>query len=359
MSSIVNDTYIYAHENLGETGHPSKGERAVERRKEDRRKTNQPCDFERRVRVRRFLDLYLNAPDPKRNELKSIHLADTYNGSKLPIKFLTASGWGPLLNLGYFELKQLPSLIGGLNHFQRYLVKKSVELLNPQPNESILDLACGNGWTTQFIAQHGSKTTGLDLCEPHIKFAQSNFGKAGNISFIQGDATHLENVATPNSIDKIHCLEAAFHFGPEGRKALLNSAFHVLKPGGTFVLVDITWRTNNPEQIDDVDPKNGFRETWHMELFEPFERYTKNAKAIGFVERQILDWTKPVMRILAVAALAIFMGQHSLTRKALEIARSEYSAITEHEWKLLLHELRLSQRVLGQSRYAAYVFTKP
>src|SRR5262245_4077283 len=83
----------------------------LSRRKEDRRKTNQSCDFERRVRVRRFLDLYLNAPDPERNELKSIHLADTYNGSKLPVKFLTASGWGPLLNLGYFELRQLPFLI--------------------------------------------------------------------------------------------------------------------------------------------------------------------------------------------------------------------------------------------------------
>jgi cyclopropane fatty-acyl-phospholipid synthase-like methyltransferase len=289
----------------------------------------------------------------------SRRMADTYNGSKLPVKFLTASGWGPLLNLGYFELKQLPSLIGGLNHFQQYLVRKSVELLDPQPDESILDIACGNGWTTQFIAQHGCKTTGLDLCELHIKSAQRSFGKAGNINFIQGDATHLENVAAPNSIDKIHCLEAAFHFGPAGRKALLNSAFHVLKPGGTFVLVDITWRTNYPEQINDVDPENRFRETWQMELFEPFERYTKNAKATGFVERQILDWTKPVMRILDFAALIGFMSQHSLTRKALEIARSQYSAITEHEWELLLQELRLSQRVLGQSRYAAYIFTKP
>jgi cyclopropane fatty-acyl-phospholipid synthase-like methyltransferase len=250
-------------------------------------------------------------------------------------------------------------LIGGLNHFQRYLVEKSVELLNPQPNESILDLACGNGWTTQFIAQHGSKTTGLDLCELHIKSAQSSFGKAGNISFIQGDATHLDDVATPNSVDKIHCLEAAFHFGSEGRRALLNSAFRVLKPGGTFVLVDITWRTNYPEQIDDIDPGNGFRKTWQMELFEPFERYTKNARAIGFVERQILDWTRPVMRILDVAALAIYLGQYSLTRKALEIARSEYSTITEDEWKLLVGELRLSRRVLAQSRYAAYIFTKP
>ncbi len=331
----------------------------LSRRKEDRRKTNQSCEFDRRVRVRRFLDLYLNAPDPKMNELKSARLAATYNGSKLAVKFLVASGWGPLLNLGYFELKRLPLLIGGLNHFQRYLVRRSVELLNPQPNESILDLACGNGWTTQFIAQHGSKTTGLDLCEQHIQSAQSKFGKAGSISFIQGDATRLEHVATRNSIDKIHCLEAAFHFGPEGRKALLNSAFHVLKPGGMLVLVDITWRTNYPEQIDEVDPKRRFRETWQMEQFEPFERYTKNAKAIGFVERQILDWTEPVMRLLDVAALTIFMGQHSLTRKALAIARSEYSAITEHEWKSLLDELRLSQSVLGQSRYAAYIFTKP
>lgn len=331
----------------------------LSRRKEDRRKANQYCEFDRRVRVRRFVDLSRDAPDPKTIESKSIHLADTYSGSKLAVKFLTASGWGPLLNLGYFELRQLPYLIGGLNHFQRYLAKKSVELLNPQPNESIFDLACGNGWTTQLIARNGSKTTGLDLCEPHIEYAQSHFGKTGNIRFIQGDATHLEKFATPNSIDKIHCLEAAFHFGPAGRKALLNSAFHVLKPGGTFVLVDITWRTNDPKQIDDVDPEYGFRNTWEMELFEPFERYSANAKAIGFVERQVLDWTKPVMRLLDVAALIISMGQHPLTRKVLEIARSEYSAITEQEWTLLLEELRLSKRVLGQSRYAAYTFTKP
>jgi MPBQ/MSBQ methyltransferase len=299
--------------------------------------------------------LSLNAPDFKR----SIRLADTYNGSKLPVKFLTASGWGPLLNLGYFELKGLPFLIGGLNHFQQCLVRKSVELLNPQPNESILDLACGNGWTTQYIAHHGSKTIGLDLCEPHIKSAQDKFGKAGNITFIHGDATNLEVVAPADSIDKIHCLEAAFHFGPDGRKALLNSAFRVLKPGGTFVLVDITWRTNYPEQIEVIDPENGFRKTWQMESFEPFEAYTKNARTVGFVERQILDWTKPVMRILDVAALAISMGQHSLTRKALEIARPEYSTITEKEWKLLVHELRLSRRVMSQARYAAYIFTKP
>ena len=289
----------------------------------------------------------------------SHRLAETYDGSKLPVKFLKASGWGPLLNLGYFEFSQLPSLVAGLNHVQRHLVGKSVELLNPQPHESILDLACGNGWTTQFIARKGCKTTGIDLCERHIQTAKNRFGRTQNISFIHADATQLENVAAPNSIDKIHCLEAAFHFGPAGRKALLNSAFRVLRPGGTFVLVDITWRSNNPERIDDVDPEKRFRKTWEMELFEPFESYTRNARAAGFVQQQILDWTKPVMRILDFAAFVSFLSQHTLTRKALEIARSEYSAITEPEWKLLFQELRLSRRVLGQSRYAAYIFTKP
>jgi MPBQ/MSBQ methyltransferase len=289
----------------------------------------------------------------------SQNLAETYNGSKLPVKFLNASGWGPLLNLGYFELTQILSLRYGLNPFQRSLVKKSVELLNPQPNESILDLACGNGWTTQFIAKYGSHTTGVDLCGQHIQAAQTKFGTGKNISFIQGDATHLEDVAAPNSIDKIHCLEAAFHFGPEGRKALLSSAFQVLKPGGTFVLVDITWKTDHPEQIAEIDPGNTFRDTWQMKLFEPFEGYRKNARAVGFVERQNLDWTRPVMRILNIAAFAIFMGRHLLTRKVLEIVRSQYSDITEAEWNLLLNNLRLSQKVMAHSRYTAYIFVKP
>jgi hypothetical protein len=37
----------------------------------------------------------------------SRRMADTYNGSKLPVKFLTASGWGTLLNLGYFGWVQV------------------------------------------------------------------------------------------------------------------------------------------------------------------------------------------------------------------------------------------------------------
>jgi len=328
-------------------------------RKKDRRKTNQDCGYDRRVRIRRFADLFLSQPDPKKNEVKSENLAHTYDGEKLAVKFLNASGWGPLLNLGYFELKQLPFLIGGLNHFQKHLVKKSVDLLNPDSNELILDLACGNGWTTHFIAQCGARTIGVDLCQSHIEAAQKEFGNLKNIRFLQGDATRLESVAAPNSIDKIHCLEAAFHFGADGRKALLNSAYHVLKPGGTLVLVDITWRTNCAEQINEVDPENSFRQTWEMEMFEPFESYKAYAKTIGFSEREILDWTKPVTkRLMDVAALTIYMAQHRLTRKALELARPDYAAISIDEWKMLVGELRLSQKVLGQTRYAAYVFTK-
>ena len=38
--------------------------------------------------------------------------------------------------------------------------------------------------------------------------------------------------------------------------------------------------------------------------------------------------------------------------ESIGIVRTEYSAITKHEWKLLLY----AQKVLDQSRYAAYIF---
>jgi ubiquinone/menaquinone biosynthesis C-methylase UbiE len=52
------------------------------------------------------------------------------------------------------------------------------------------------------------------------------------------DAARL--AVADGSVDRLHCVEAAFHF--DSRDAFLAEAARVLRPGGKAVLTDITFR---------------------------------------------------------------------------------------------------------------------
>ena len=67
-----------------------------------------------------------------------------------------------------------------------------VQRLSPQPNESILDVATGTGWTARILAQRGANITGIDYSEELI-FAAREISKYHglSISFDVGDAHQL------------------------------------------------------------------------------------------------------------------------------------------------------------------------
>lgn len=293
-------------------------------------------------------------------ENQKTKLYGSYNGSTLAVKFLNACGWGPsLLNLGYFEWSRFPLLLAGLFPFQKKLVEKSIELLRPHSNETILDVACGNGWTTNLISQSGAKVIGVDLCDEHVESARSEFASNPNVKFYAGDATKLDSVVKPSSIDKVLCLEAAFHFGSVGRRNFLNSALRILKPGGILVLVDLTWKDSEPSAIEKVDPEHHFRSTWQMETFEPFQEYLVSANESGFDHIQHRDWTRPVLFIQSIASLIISLGQHAVFRRLLQVIRPSFAHLTRKDWRDLVDEIQLHKRMLSNIRYVAYEFKKP
>ncbi|MCF2146202.1 methyltransferase domain-containing protein [Desmonostoc muscorum LEGE 12446] len=102
-----------------------------------------------------------------------------------------------------------------------------LQLLNPQPGESILDLGSGTGQLTEKIAQAGAQVWGIDSAPAMIEKARENYP---HIRFDIADATNFQ-VEQP--FDAVFS-NAVLHWVKQADSAIA-SIHQALKPRGRFV----------------------------------------------------------------------------------------------------------------------------
>ncbi len=293
-------------------------------------------------------------------------LCAVYDGSNSTFSLLEAFGWGPLMNLGYFSIPMLPEMVlGGLAPFQERLAHKSLALLHADRGDRVLDACCGRGYTTSLIAEAGADVLGVDLLEQHVRMARARYGSGPTLRFGVADVTELPEKSEgfqldDDSIDSVHCLEGAFHFGAKGRREFLSECSRILRPGGRLVLVDFAWTDDNPASINELDPQRIVREMWSFDEFEPLERYRAMAGELGFREVQICDWTEAVMgRFQRVASIMTRVGMFPPARRLMSVLRPSVARVDPAAWGIALDVLRAHERVLPKTRYVAFEFQKP
>ena len=105
------------------------------------------------------------------------------------------------------------------------------------PPASVLDLGCGPGWTSAFLAEAGYAPTGVDLVPANVEVARERAARWDVAAeFVVGD---LEELDLGREFDAALLLDA-LHHSTRPRAVLERAAGH-LRPGGWLLLGEPSW----------------------------------------------------------------------------------------------------------------------
>jgi len=109
----------------------------------------------------------------------------------------------------------------------------TVKAVDPQPGETILDLAAGTGTSSAAFAKRGALVTALDLSQGMIDVGRQRHPE---IAFVHGDAEHL-----PFGDETFDAVTISFGLrNVNDPMAALAEMIRVLKPGGRVVICEFS-----------------------------------------------------------------------------------------------------------------------
>lgn len=125
--------------------------------------------------------------------------------------------------------------IGGVARFHRLPVDGIVL----GRHAAVLDLCCGSGQATAYLAARYTNVTGLDASPKSIERARRNVPSA---SYVEAWAEAMP--FDDQHFDLVHTSVALHEMTPEQLSKILGEVNRVLKPGGIFACIDLHQPSN-------------------------------------------------------------------------------------------------------------------
>ncbi len=116
----------------------------------------------------------------------------------------------------------------------------------------VLDVACGEGYGSAFLARTAAYVAGVDVSPQAIAHAESTYAKPGAVEFVQASCTRLP--FPDASFDVAVSFETLEHI--EGQRAFMDELARVLRHDGVLVL-------SCPNKLEYSD-KRGFANEFHV-----------------------------------------------------------------------------------------------
>lgn len=145
---------------------------------------------------------------------------------------------------------QVEILFRGISHAMRRLLLRPMKEQLSQPYLRILDVGCGTGSSTRFLAQAfpDAKITAFDLSFPYLKKAQSRLPRySRRIEYVQGTAEEM-----PFKDGHFDAVVSTFLFHElplDVRKKVLLEMKRVVKENGFFGVIDSQQKADRPELL--------------------------------------------------------------------------------------------------------------
>ncbi|MEH2112590.1 class I SAM-dependent methyltransferase [Nostoc sp.] len=136
----------------------------------------------------------------------------------------------------YDGISRLAALsVGGEARFRQL----ALQGLTIHSDTQILDLCCGSGQTTQFLAKASQNVIGLDASPKSLQRVRQNVPEASYVEAFAEEMPFADNL-----FDLVHISVALHEMQPQQLQKVINEVYRVLKPGGVFTLVDFHAPTN-------------------------------------------------------------------------------------------------------------------
>ncbi|HEU4413711.1 MAG TPA: methyltransferase domain-containing protein [Candidatus Angelobacter sp.] len=118
------------------------------------------------------------------------------------------------------------------------ITDQTLELMDIQPGDRILDLGCGTGWASRRMARIAAsgEIIGLDVADEMLRRAEQASSGLKNVRYVWGSA---EKIPAPvNHFNKVLSVESFYYYADQGKA--LDELRRVMTPEGhLFILINL------------------------------------------------------------------------------------------------------------------------
>ena len=160
-------------------------------------------------------------------------------------------------------------------------------------NEDVLDVGCGMGGSSLWLAARGCRVTGVTISGLQRRWAALAARRRGlhhRTRFVRADAEALE--LTPQSVDVVWSIECTEHLFDKA--AFFQRAAGWLRPGGRVAIC--AWLAGDAQDCETVKHVERVCEGFFCPSLGTAADYTSWMQRAGLRVERELDWTKRVER---------------------------------------------------------------
>ena len=165
---------------------------------------------------------------------------------------------------------------------QRYVGKKLISDVNPSPGDVVLDLGCGTGELSAYLAElvgQDGKVVAVDPDIARLQVAQESHSEVKNLTFHEGSAGNFPGMGS-ETYDIVFS-NAVFHF-VQDKEETFKKMFCSLKPGGKIAVSFMDRLITVYEHVyGELNPENWDR-LLSMYHFKSRSEYEEMCTRIGF-----------------------------------------------------------------------------